>query len=84
MEQLEAKQLRVDKIKPELKYKVVLPSGIRHLSAQYYNNMGDDEEEALRQVVEESGVGYDGYKKRMKKLFPAEAHRKAVWRKHGS
>ena len=83
MEQVDEKQLRVNKIKSELKDKVVLPSSIRHLSAQYFNNMDSDEREALRQIVEESGQGYDEYEKRMKKLFPAEAHRKAVWRKNG-
>lgn len=79
MEQM--RQLRVEKIKGELKGKVVLLSSIRPLSAQYYNNMGNDEREALRQVVEESGKDYEEYEKRMKNLFPAEVHRKAVWRK---
>jgi len=75
------KQLRVDKVKTELKNKVVLPSSIRHLSAQYFNQIGEDEREALRQLVEESGQSYDEYEKRMKKLFPAEVHKKTVWRK---
>ena len=57
--------------KEKIKEKVIRGGKVKHLSAQEYARLSNDEKKALREVIEEEGLDFDDSIREMEKLFPA-------------
>lgn len=72
-----------EKVKERLKGKLKLSDGkYRHLSAQEFDALTEEERENLKLAIEEDGEDYNEYERRIKGLFPKDTGlpKVATWR----